>query len=335
MPVYNSEKYIDEAIQSILNQAYKNFELIVVEDGSEDKTYEKLKLYDDARIRIIKNQYNIGLAASLNRAMKLAKGKYIARMDADDLCIKNRFSIQVRFLEENPNIDICGSFISRINYVGEVFRKKSVVPIKNRRIKATTMVSPAIYHPTVIFRAQTIQSYKITYDESFLLAQDFDLWSRLVFNEDIIFHNIPKVLLKYRDIQSKEEKYKRNYKQGILANKIRIRMLQNLGIENEGRQNQFNKLFQSNSLSKREILRIIIVVRKINQSTKQLFSAYPQINQLKVIYILGFTGCVLLMFREKLYRNLNAVKVLEVMVLCVRNYKLRRSSILWLDTFRK
>ena len=106
MPVYNSEAYIESSVESILNQSYTNFEFIIIDDASTDKTYDRLlKLIKiDKRIVLVKNKRNEGVTKSLNKALKIAKGKYIIRMDADDWSYPNRFKLQVDLMENNPDV---------------------------------------------------------------------------------------------------------------------------------------------------------------------------------------------------------------------------------------
>lgn len=106
MPAYNAEQYISEAIESILNQTYSNFEFIIIDDGSTDRTVEMVQSYSDPRIRFVQNEHNLGVAATLNRGLKLATGEYIARMDADDIALRERFGKQVSFLDMHPEIAV-------------------------------------------------------------------------------------------------------------------------------------------------------------------------------------------------------------------------------------
>ena len=318
MSIYNSETFMDESIRSILQQDYKNLEIIIVDDGSTDSTLERLRLYNDERIVIVENECNIGLAASLNKAIQIANGKYIARMDADDICLKKRFVVQVGFLENNPQVDICGSYISRIDNNGRVFKKKSRAPKLNSKIKASTIFSPCLFHPTVLFRAKTLISKQIKYDESFMRAQDFELWSRLVFDNEIIFHNISQVLLKYRDIPSKQNKDERNQRQGLIANEIRRSNFLRIGIDSKVIYDLLNRLMQSKLLSKYEILRVVVAFRYINKKSRELFFSFPQVSQLKAICTLGPTKYIPLIFRERLYRNLSIVNLIEIIVLSLK-----------------
>ena len=120
MSVYNGMPYLQEAVKSILNQTYKDFEFIIVDDASTDDSLKYLKGINDKRIKILSNEKNLGLAVSLNKALNAARGEYIARMDADDISKPERLHIQLNFMELNPQIDICGSFVSVIDENGKL-----------------------------------------------------------------------------------------------------------------------------------------------------------------------------------------------------------------------
>ena len=112
MPVYNGEMYLREAIDSILHQTFTDFEFLIINDGSTDNSETIILSYDDSRIRYEKNDSNLKLIATLNKGIELAKGKYIVRMDADDISIPDRIEKQVAFLEKNPDVGICGSWFT-------------------------------------------------------------------------------------------------------------------------------------------------------------------------------------------------------------------------------
>ena len=119
MPLYNAEKYVGEAVESVLSQSYTNFELIIVNDASTDKSVAQVKRIVDRRIVIIENEKNLGIVASRNRGLALAKGKYIAVLDSDDIALPNRLEKQEAFLEANPEYGICGSYYHVINGNGK------------------------------------------------------------------------------------------------------------------------------------------------------------------------------------------------------------------------
>ena len=138
MSVYNAEKYIEEAIQSVLNQTYNNFEFIIINDGSEDNSLEMLKNFlADDRIILIDRE-NKGLVSSLNEGILKSKGNFIARMDADDICLPNRFEEQLNFMKKNSDVGVCGSWIELL----ETFKTKTwKIPCNDQRLKAELLFS--------------------------------------------------------------------------------------------------------------------------------------------------------------------------------------------------
>src|SRR3989344_1456117 len=152
MSVYNGMPYLEQAAESVLNQTYKNFEFIIVDDASTDDTLKYLKLLKDRRIKLIRNKKNLGLAASLNIALRQAKGDYIARMDADDISYPERLDIQLKFLTKNKSIDLCGSWVTLINDEGEKIGANRKNPRDDKMIKKLLGIRPTIIHPTFFGR---------------------------------------------------------------------------------------------------------------------------------------------------------------------------------------
>jgi len=195
MPVYNAEKYLCDAIESILKQTFHDFEFIIIDDGSSDSTSSILNNnYNDKRIVYVKNDENKGIVYSLNRGLALSKGKYIARMDADDICIATRLAEQVKFLDTHPDIDICGAYVQMFSDfgLGEVCK----YPILSEEIKGALVFNNVFAHPVVMMRHATLLEHGIQYNEKFLNAEDFGLWSSML--EFGGYANLPKVLLHYR-----------------------------------------------------------------------------------------------------------------------------------------
>lgn len=193
LPVYNAEMYLKEAISSILNQTYPNFEFIIINDGSTDDSVNIIKSFTDQRIILIENDKNIGLTATLNKGLSLANGKYILRMDQDDISLPKRIQIQVSFMENNPEIGICGS--ARI-----VIRDGKKVVFNNNvkthgEIKSFLLFQNCIAHPTVIMRKSELLDKELMYESYH--AEDYDLWSRAVLKTKMA--NITEPLLIYRE----------------------------------------------------------------------------------------------------------------------------------------
>jgi glycosyltransferase involved in cell wall biosynthesis len=195
MAVYNEANFLCDAIESILNQTFRDFEFIIVDDASSDSTLEILNRYaeNDIRIRIICNESNLGLAGALNKAINLAKGEWIARMDGDDISLLNRFEKQITFLEQNKDIDVLSTGLKCITPEGEVVALRQIPEKHNTLIWRTPLASPA-YHGTVMMRASKLREvggYKINY-----LLEDVELWSRLI--QTARFASIPDYLYLYR-----------------------------------------------------------------------------------------------------------------------------------------
>lgn len=195
MPVFNGEKYLSIAIKSILDQTFKDFELIIINDGSTDNSGNVINSFKDERIVYLKGDTNGGLPHSLNTGIKLAKGRYIARMDADDICEKNRLERQLNFLESNPTIGIVGSSVTMINEKGakiKVLKRET----SHINIKWSSLFSTPMFHPSVMGKTEIFKNN--LYDENFKNSEDYELWSRLLFSTNIIFANIAEPLLHYR-----------------------------------------------------------------------------------------------------------------------------------------
>lgn len=194
MSVYNGEKYLQEAIDSILVQTFIDFEFLIINDGSTDKTEEILKSYNDPRIKIINNEKNIGLTKSLNKGLRLAKGEYIARQDADDISCDNRLERQIKLLDEKLDIAIVGTNYFRINEKGDIIQEIKRQE-KDKNIKKYLLNGNQLGHGTIMFRKSCIEKVGF-YREEFKFAQDYDFV--LHFSEKYKLANIPETLYKWR-----------------------------------------------------------------------------------------------------------------------------------------
>ncbi|MDE6649569.1 MAG: glycosyltransferase [Muribaculaceae bacterium] len=194
MPVYNGELYLRDSIDSILNQSFSDFELIIINDGSNDNSIKIIRSYEDPRIIVLNNEENKGLIYSLNRGIHNSKGKYIARMDADDCCHKRRLAEQWQFMEEHKEIGICGTAYNIISSDGG--HKKKILesnPLQNR---ANLMFFPVLAHPSVIIRKSVLDEFNLEYKEEYKHAEDYGLWVEASKYTQI--SNIKKALLNYR-----------------------------------------------------------------------------------------------------------------------------------------
>ena len=234
MSVYNDEAYVVEAIKSILHQDYDNLELIVIDDASTDNSAQVIRELEDKRIIFLQNHSNMKLAHNLNVAIALAKGDYIARMDADDIAVINRISEQVKFMEEHPDIDVVGSY-------AETFGDYSVelkYPLDYENIKVELLFENAFCHPSVMFRTSTLD---FRYDESFSASQDYELWARIVWNKKMA--NIPLFLMNYR-VHQKQTRNTNGNRQKTGAIAARLNMLGHIITEPSSEfMDAFNSMF--------------------------------------------------------------------------------------------
>lgn len=196
LPVFNAETYLKEAIRSVLEQTFSDFELIVIDDGSTDKSGEMVLGFDDPRIIYLRNENNRGLVFSLNRGLKSAKGDYIARMDADDICHPERFQKQILTLNQNPSIGLCACQAALIDSNGKqvekVFFPKIIAPIPWEILWHNPIV-----HPSVMFRKKILNGESEWYRLEEYPAEDYGLWCRLaaetkmlILNEKLLYYRI-------------------------------------------------------------------------------------------------------------------------------------------------
>jgi glycosyltransferase involved in cell wall biosynthesis len=190
MPVYNSEKYVDEAIKSILDQTFGDFELVIINDGSTDLTAEIVRGFNDRRIKFIDNKINKGLISVLNQGLELVEGEYVARMDADDISMPTRFEEQVDFFSKNPDVSILGTWLERFEGAHGIIN-----PPSNIGLWELYEYNP-ILHPSVMWRRADLEKHNLRYDPDYVAAEDYELWVRA--SRYLKIANIPKVLGRYR-----------------------------------------------------------------------------------------------------------------------------------------
>lgn len=207
MPVYNGEKYLQEAIESILNQTFENFEFLIMYDESSDNSLAIIKSYNDPRIHLICEEKGMGLVSALNKGINLAEGKYIARMDCDDISMPERLEKQVKFMNEHQEIGVCGSWIEEF---GEVKSRIFKYPTEHDLIKSKLFFFCALAHSSVIMRKSMLKKHNLYYSQEKKEAEDFELWQRCSFYFQMA--NIPEVLLKYRIISASK---RRQAKEGL------------------------------------------------------------------------------------------------------------------------
>lgn len=224
LPVFNAQDFLIDAVQSVLDQTFSDFELLLIEDGSTDNSLKILKQIKDDRVRLIEHKENQGLVSTLNEGIRESKGEYIIRMDADDVCKLNRFELQVEFMDARPDVGISGSWLEIMGHNGEKIWRSLT---DSDEIKAHLIFMPNLFHPTVIIRRKLLIDNNLYYREGNLLNEDYDLWIRMI--QYCEFGNIPKPLLQYRQHEINMET-KRKATQTYYANIIRVELFKNIGI---------------------------------------------------------------------------------------------------------
>lgn len=194
MSVFNGERFLKKAVGSVLTQTFSDFEFLVLDDCSTDNTWDILKSFQDPRIRLIKNSVNMGLTRALNKGLGLARGEYVARMDADDISLSERLQRQEAFLDKNQNIAMVGCWVEVIDENGQ--KTKTVnFPIVPYLLRWRLLFTNTFAHSAVMFRKDAALGVG-GYSEKMRCAQDYDLWSRISIHWDVA--NIPAVLVEWR-----------------------------------------------------------------------------------------------------------------------------------------
>ena len=220
MPTYNTPyKYLSEAIQSILNQTFKDFELIIIDDSSteyNDPLDIKRIINEDKRIRLISNQRSKGVAGALNTGLDNSCGKYIIRMDSDDISINTRLEEQVDFMEHNHEISILATYAKEFGISNRLLKSEK----EDYSIKTAFMFQSGLVHPTICIRSDILNKYGLRYNEN-VKNEDYDLWTQCALIDKIKFATLPKVLLKYRTHKKQVTKTKSTE---ITRNGLDVRM---------------------------------------------------------------------------------------------------------------
>jgi glycosyltransferase involved in cell wall biosynthesis len=195
IPFFDAASYLDEALDSIACQTYRDIEILAIDDGSTDGSRAIVERFADrdSRFRLLANNYDKGIVGALNTGLDHARGTYVARMDADDVAVQNRLAAQVKFLETQPEIGLCGTFVRTF---GATTPTTWALPTDHADIKATMLFHGAIAHPSVMLRRATFERANLRYDQDFLFAEDLELWERA--SQTIAFANVPRILMRYR-----------------------------------------------------------------------------------------------------------------------------------------
>lgn len=193
MPVHNGGSYLPEAVNSVLAQTFSDFEFLIVDDASTDQTVAYLQGIRDPRIRLLKSEQRLQIARALNLGLDHARGEWIARMDADDICLPDRLSRQLDFLAEHPEVGLCGG---RITYFGSYTGRFHGLPLSYEDVRSSALFDNPFTHPTVMMRRDLFQRHQLRYDPVYCPADDYELWVRAMNHFPAM--NMDRVVLRYR-----------------------------------------------------------------------------------------------------------------------------------------
>ncbi len=215
LPVYNCEDYIYESVQSILEQTFGDFELLIINDGSTDKSKQIILSLDDKRIRYLENRTNQGLIKTLNKGLHFSEGEFIARMDADDLCVNTRFQMQLEYFRQERNVDILGTNQYIIGTNERILHQSD-----NEENKVRLLLQPAVAHSSVMIKKRALIRNKLYYDKAALYAEDYKLWidSSLC---GLSIQNLPEYLCGYRMHENQISKIQ-SHIQKMVTDRIRL-----------------------------------------------------------------------------------------------------------------
>lgn len=278
MPVYNTkEEYLRASIESILNQTFTDFEFIIVNDGSTNNAEEVILSYKDNRIKYVK-QENQGIVGALNNAWSKASGKYIARMDSDDIAYPERFAKQVNFLEENPEYSLVGSW-------AKIIPSKNIIKLP-QDIKIMDLLADCMFiHPSIMFNKADFEKFNLQYETGFEYAEDYCLYANAV--KYLKITNLQEVLLDYRVYPENSSSKNRN---------VRIRSsfkVQDLILEN---------LSNDKNLQEKILDLAYLKKRKKNKFTESIFSIknlYKNWTKYKLVTVFGIE----ILFKTGEYKN--------------------------------
>lgn len=247
MPSYNASEHIEEAIESILSQSFTDYEFIIINDGSTDDTEKKILKYEDSRIRYIKNNKNIKLIASLNKGFTLARGKYITRMDADDISLPNRLSTQVNFMESNPEIGISGGQMVIFGDNEGV----SDYPISHEECVIGLLDQTCFSNNLFIIRKSLVEQFNFKFNPNYLHAEDYKFYTSLI--SKIKGANLTQTLTKYRRHDNSVSKM---YFSTAFENRKKIRQeysIQLLALEERLAQNFYGSISLKKAIALKQV----------------------------------------------------------------------------------
>jgi hypothetical protein len=195
MAAYNGERYIADAIRSVLEQSFRDFEFLIVDDGSTDGTSRLVRGFGDPRIRLIRNAANCGLTRSLNVGLSEARGEFIARLDADDLCEPGRFASQIQYLDSHPEVGLLGSWYREVDARGRT-RREVRLPCTDAEIRWSLYFHSPFAHSAAMWRREPVLERVGYYNATLAYSMDYEYWLRIA--REMALANVPEYLIRYR-----------------------------------------------------------------------------------------------------------------------------------------
>lgn len=180
VPVHNGEKYLGECLDSILNQTFRDFECLVLDDCSTDESAALVMSVPDNRIRYVRSEKKLGIANARNKGFQLARGEYVAFLDCDDVSVPDRLERQVAFMEAHPEVGVSGGYMKRINPAGELIQNENwLCPLDHQVIARNLAISCTLWNPTLIIRKSVVMAHGVHHDPAYVAASDLDWYIRL------------------------------------------------------------------------------------------------------------------------------------------------------------
>jgi len=223
MPVYNGEPYLRSALESILSQTFSDFEFLIIDDGSTDGSAAIVESYTDPRIRHERNGANLGLIKTLNNGLDLARGRYVARMDCDDISLPSRLARQVAFMENHPEIAVCGASFRKFGAANKTVLCKT----DPESIRCGLLFDAMVGHPAAVMRRDILDRFSLRYDPEYQNAEDYHLWTQVAGHASLA--NLGEALLLYR-VHPCQVTHRMAEGQRQMAGKIRLSQLLSMGI---------------------------------------------------------------------------------------------------------
>ncbi len=220
LPVYNSARTLQSSLDSVLRQSFSDFEILAIDDGSKDESPAILRACLDPRLRVLRNETNLGLMRSLNRGLREARGTLIARQDSDDLSQPDRLALEIEFLDRHSDVALLGSSCWRMDNSGRVLGANDL-PTTHLGLRWASLVDNPFIHTAVVFRREVVLDELGGYDEAWAICEDYELWNRVAARHRVA--NLPQRLVFYREnptsmMQSQPEAASRAMRRLLAAN---------------------------------------------------------------------------------------------------------------------